>query len=65
VFRYPLVLGALLTHEQEMGFIQVRMKKHRWHKKILKNQDPIIFSIGWRRFQVTFTCFCLSFSSPQ
>jgi len=34
-----------------MGLVRCRFKKHRWHKKILKCMDPLVFSIGWRRFQ--------------
>ena len=61
----PLLLGGLLAHETvpqsakdtgvnglDMGYLTARVKRHRWHKRILKSNDPLIFSIGWRRFQV-------------
>ncbi|ESN99952.1 hypothetical protein HELRODRAFT_192665 [Helobdella robusta] len=48
---YPIVVGGLLTSEQNIGYVTVNFKKHRWHKKVLKTNDPVIFSLGWRRFQ--------------
>lgn len=49
--RFPILVGALLPSEQTLGMLQCRLKKHRWHPKLLKSNDPIIFSLGWRRFQ--------------
>ncbi|KAF9114329.1 Glycoside hydrolase 2 (Mannanase, beta-galactosidase) [Mortierella sp. AM989] len=49
--EYPIIMGGLLPAEENYGFIQVRIKKHRWHRKILKTNDPLIFSLGWRRIQ--------------
>ena len=51
----PIVVGGLLMNEDQLGLIQCRVKKHRWHKKILKNRDPLIVSLGWRRFQTVVT----------
>lgn len=47
----PLVLGGLTPQETNLGLVRCRFKKHRWHKKILKCNDPLVFSVGWRRFQ--------------
>ena len=47
----PLVVGGLLPHESGVGWLQCRVKRHRWHKRVLKSNDMLIVSNGWRRYQ--------------
>lgn len=49
--RLPIILGGTESHSQQNTYIHGRIKKHRWHKKLLKSNDAQIFSVGWRRFQ--------------
>ncbi|KAG6732323.1 hypothetical protein I3842_01G172000 [Carya illinoinensis] len=48
---HPILVGGVGLGEENVGYMQARLKRHRWHKKLLKNRDPIIVSIGWRRYQ--------------
>ena len=47
----PVIMGGLLANETQLGYIKARVKRHRWHKRVLKSSDPIIISAGWRRYQ--------------
>ncbi|SCU98955.1 LAFA_0G21066g1_1 [Lachancea sp. 'fantastica'] len=49
--KYPIIMGGLLPAELKFGIIKARIRRHRWHKKILKTNDPLVLSLGWRRFQ--------------
>ncbi|XP_077359239.1 ribosome biogenesis protein BMS1 homolog [Festucalex cinctus] len=49
--HYPIILGGLGSNEGSAGYLQMRLKKHRWYNRILKTRDPLILSLGWRRFQ--------------
>ncbi|OVA17009.1 Elongation factor [Macleaya cordata] len=50
---HPILVGGISLGEENVGYMQARLKRHRWHKKVLKTRDPIIVSIGWRRYQTT------------
>lgn len=49
----PILVGGIGLGEEHVGYMQARLKRHRWHRKVLKTKDPVIFSIGWRRYQTT------------
>eukprot|EP00871_Galdieria_phlegrea_P002688 jgi/Galph1/341/GphlegSOOS_G5049.1 len=48
---YPLLLGGFKVGEEQFCHVKARLKRHRWRRGLLKCKDPLIFSIGWRRFQ--------------
>ena len=50
--NYPVILGGLRPSDDEGDvFLRARIRRHRFKRGVLKSHDPIIFSVGWRRFQ--------------
>ena len=55
--EYPVILCSLRQQELQYAYLRVKIKKHRWYPHIMKNKDPLILSMGWRKFQ-TVPVFC-------
>lgn len=53
----PLMLCRVNAGEDNLGFLKLRFKRHRWYGNVMKSNDPIIMSSGWRRYQ-TIPVFC-------
>jgi len=51
--KKPLIICSVDIQEQATSFMKLKLEKHLYYPKILKSNDPIIYSIGWRRFQTT------------
>ncbi|KAI3888985.1 hypothetical protein MKX03_014033 [Papaver bracteatum] len=49
--NHPILVGGISPGEENVGYMQATLKRHTWHRKLLKTRDPIIVSIGWRRYQ--------------
>lgn len=45
-----MLLCGAESRENRLTLLRAKVKKHRWFPTILKNQDPLIISAGWRRF---------------
>lgn len=47
----PVIVSQYTMGEETRGFLLVRFKRHRWYPSLLKTNDPLIFSIGFHKFQ--------------
>jgi ribosome biogenesis protein BMS1 len=47
----PLILARVNLGEDSKCYLKVRFKRHRWYNNLMKSNDPIIVSSGWRRYQ--------------
>ncbi|KAI3861912.1 hypothetical protein MKX03_004420 [Papaver bracteatum] len=50
---HPILVGGISPREENIGYMQATLKRHTWNRKLLKTRDPIIVSIGWRRYQTS------------
>ena len=50
-FSKIIILGINLISETKQEILQGKIKTNKWYNKLLKTNDPLLFSVGWRRFQ--------------
>ncbi|KAI3886646.1 hypothetical protein MKX03_034740 [Papaver bracteatum] len=48
---HPSLVGGINHEEENVGYMQARLKRHDWHMKLLKSEDPITVPAGWRCYQ--------------
>eukprot|EP00747_Dinoflagellata_sp_TGD_P159443 gnl/TRDRNA2_/TRDRNA2_177888_c1_seq4.p1 gnl/TRDRNA2_/TRDRNA2_177888_c1~~gnl/TRDRNA2_/TRDRNA2_177888_c1_seq4.p1 ORF type:complete len:423 (+),score=-27.95 gnl/TRDRNA2_/TRDRNA2_177888_c1_seq4:1047-2315(+) len=48
--RKPVIIGCINKTEDNMGFVQGMLKRQSRYKGSIKNQDSLMFSLGWRKF---------------
>ena len=53
--KMPVILSRINLGEDNLAFVKVNFKRHRWYSNLLKSNDPIIVSSGWRRYQTMIT----------
>lgn len=53
--KMPVLLTRVNLGEDNLGFVKVNFRRHRWYTNLLKSNDPIIVSNGWRRYQTLIT----------
>lgn len=50
-FSKIIILGSYLVSESKQEILQGKIKTSKFFGRQLKTNDPLIFSVGWRRFQ--------------
>ncbi|KAL7718994.1 Ribosome biogenesis protein BMS1 [Entamoeba marina] len=46
-----ILVGGVLRSEEPLTLMQAVIIKHRWYPKLLKTKEPLVISVGWRRYQ--------------
>ncbi|ELP90799.1 ribosome biogenesis protein BMS1, putative [Entamoeba invadens IP1] len=50
-----IIVGGVLKSEEQLTVMQAQVVKHRWFPKLVKTRNPIVISVGWRRYQTVAT----------